>query len=399
MYCTLSADPRPPVSQEATLFDLAGLLARLRSLSDRRCPKGLRYPLAPVLLLIILAKLAGEDKPHAIADWISARGHLLRQALGLPWRRMPHHNTYRRILAQAVSPEELDRTVGEYLGSLPGVGRSVLIAIDGKTVRGTIDAANLQGEHLLVAYLPAEGVVLMQVRAGERENEIVVAPQLLRCLDLRGKVVAADAMHTQRALSVQILEAGGDYLWLAKGNQPTLRQEIEDLFRADRQTVEGGRVPLDLRCARTRDKGHGRLEVRRITVSSELKGYSDWPGLEQVFVLERQRVDLKTGEVQSETVYGLTSLSAAEASAGRLLDLVRAYWGIESGLHQCRDVTFQEDSTRLSGGTAGWVMASLNNLVIGLLRLAGATNLAAARRWLDAKLTLSLAQALARSLT
>ncbi len=240
MHCTPSADPCPPVSQEATVFDLASLLTRLQSLSDRRCPKGLRYPLGPVLLLIILAKLAGADKPQAIADWISARGHLLRQALGLPWRRMPHHNTYRRILAQAVSPEELDRTVGEYLGSLPGVGRSVLIAIDGKTVRGTIAAANPQGEHLLGAYLPAEGVVLMQVRAGERENEIVVAPQLLRCLDLRGKVVAADAMHTQRALSVQILEAGGDYLWLAKDNQPTLREEIEDLFKADRRTVEGG---------------------------------------------------------------------------------------------------------------------------------------------------------------
>ena len=119
---------------------------------------------------------------------------------------------------------------------------------------------------------------------------------MLGYLDLRGKVVAADAMHTQRALSVQILEAGGDYLWLAKDNQPTLRQEIEALFTADRRTVVGGRVPMDLRCARTLDKAHGRLEVRQITVSSELKGYSDWPGLEQVFVLKRQRLDLKRGK-------------------------------------------------------------------------------------------------------
>jgi predicted transposase YbfD/YdcC len=389
----------PAAGQAATVFDLASLLARLQTLSDCRCPKGLRYALAPVLLLIILAKLAGEDKPHAIADWISARGRLLCQVLGLPWRRMPHHNTYRRILAEAVSPEELDRTVGEYLCSLPGVGRSVLIAIDGKTVRGTIDPSNPQGEHLLGAYLPEEGVVLMQVRAGDKENEITVAPQLLAYLDLRGKVVAADAMHTQRSLSVQILEAGGDYLWLAKDNQPTLREEIEALFAVDRRTVEGGRVPLDLRRARTLDKAHGRLEKRQISVSSELKGYSDWPGLEQVFVLERRRVDRNSGKEERETVCGLTSLRPDEACAARLLGLVRAYWGIESGLHQRRDVTFREDRTRLTCGRAGWVMASLNNLVIGLLRLAGATNLAAARRWLDASLTLSLTQTFARSLT
>jgi len=139
--------------------------------------------------------------------------------------------------------------------------------------------------------------------------------------------------------------------------------------------------------------------VRQITVSSELKGYSDWPGLEQVFVLERQRVDLKSGEAECETVYGLTSLSPREASAARLLALVRAYWGIENGLHQRRDVTFQEDRTRLTCGMAGWVMPSLNNLVIGLLRHTGATNLAAARRQLDANLTLSLAQTLAHPLT
>ncbi len=399
MHCTLPADLSPRAGVEARVFDLASLLTCLRSLSDRRCPKGMRYPLAPVLLLIILAKLAGEDKPQAIADWIAARGPLLRQALGLPWRRMPHHNTYRRILEGAITPGELDRAVGEYLASLPGVGQSVLIAIDGKTVRGTIDASNPRGEHLLGAYLPAEGVVLMQVQAGHKANEITVAPQLLGYLDLRGKVVAADAMHTQRALSVQILKAGGDYLWLAKDNQPNLRAEIEALFSTDRRTVAGGQVPMDLRTARTLDKAHGRLEERQITVSSELKGYSDWPGLEQVFVVQRRRVDRKSGKEERETVCGLTSLRPYEATAARLLGLVRAYWGIENGLHQRRDVTFREDRTRLTRGQAGWVMASLNNLVIGLLHQAGASNLAATRRWLDAHLTLSLAHTFARSLT
>ena len=166
--------------------------------------------------------------------------------------------------------------------------------------------------------------------------------------------------------------------------------------------VEGTRISSAPSCAAS----HGRTGCQAsLQISTAVRPWrvsnarSDWPGLEQVFCSERQRVDLKTGAREHETVYGLTSLSPAEACAERLLGLVRAYWGIENGLHQRRDVTFREDRTRLTHGSAGWVVASLNNLVIGLLRQAGATNLAAARRQLDARLTLSLAQTFARSLT
>jgi len=197
-------------------------------------------------------------------------------------------------------------------------------------------------------------------------------------------------MHTQRELSAQILEAGGEYLFLVKGNQPRLRREIELLF-ADDRTVEGGKMVHGFKTARSVDKGHGRLDVRQITVSSELKGYSDWPGLEQVFQLHRERIDIKTGEIEEETVYGLTTLSPLQASPARLLELIRAYWGVENGLHYRRDPTFREDATRLTKGHAGHVMAALNNLVIGLLRLVGFTNLAAARRYCDADLSNALA--------
>jgi len=383
---------------EASVFDIGSLLSRLATLTDSRGAKGLRYALGHVLLLIVLAKLSGEDQPNGIADWIQTRGRLLREALHLSWTRMPHHNTCRRILEGVVPPEELDRMVGEHLQSLPGVGHSVLLTIDGKTVRGTIDAASPRGDHLLAAYLPEEGIVLMQLATGDKENEISVAPELLKCLDLRGKVVAGDAMHTQRPLSIQILKAGGDYLWFVKDNQPTVRDDIEQLFTADDRTVLGGRVPNDFRTCRTVDKGHGRRESREITVSSELKGYSDWPGLEQVFKLDRRRTDIKSGKEQQEIAYGLTSLSAAEASPQRLLYLSRTYWGIENGLHHRRDVTFNEDRTRLTRGHAGRVMATLNNLVIGLLRQAGATNIAAARRWYDANFILTLTPLTARSI-
>jgi predicted transposase YbfD/YdcC len=397
MECTTSRTIA--AGMDLTALDLSSLLSRLTTLTDVRCPRGLRYDLAPLLLLIVLAKLSGEDSLSGVADWVKSRGWALRQALSLSWPAMPHHNTYRRILEEVVTPEELDQMVGEHLRSLPGVGHSVLIVIDGKTVRGTIDATSSVGEHLLAAYMPEEGVVLMQVAAGTRENEITVAPKLVRYLDLRGKVVAGDAIHTQRPLSVQILKAGGEYLWLVKDNQPKLRQDIDYLFNADDRTVEGGHITNDFQTWCTVDKGHGRRERREITVSGELKGYSDWPGVEQVFKVDRCRVDLRSGKEERETVYGLTSLSPKEASPERLLSLTRSIWGIENGLHYRRDVTFGEDRTRLTRGQAGRVMASLNNLVIGLLRHTGATNIAAARRWCDATFTLTLASLPAGLLT
>jgi predicted transposase YbfD/YdcC len=342
------------------------------------------------VLLIILAKLAGEDRLSGIGDWVQGRRAPLCAALRLSRPTLPHPNTFRRILSEVVSPPELESLVQEFFQSLPAAGRSVLVAIDGKTVRGTITATNPRGEHLLCAYLPAEGLVLLQVAAGAKENEISTAPTLLASLDLRDKIVMGDALHTQRALSVQILEAGGDYIWLAKDNQPTLRQDIADLFTLSSSTVLGGQVPTDFRTARTVGKGHGRQETRQITVSSALTGYSDWPGMAQVFQLERERVDRQTGQLSREVVHGLTSLRADAASPQHLLGFVRSYWGIENGLHQRRDVTFREDATRLTVGQAGRVMATLNNLVIGLLRRAGYTNLARARRTLASNVRAAL---------
>jgi predicted transposase YbfD/YdcC len=340
---------------------------------------------------MVLAKLGGEDRPSGIADWVTHRRTALAQALGLSWPRMPHHTTYRRVLAHAVDAQQLDATVGAFFGALPDVGHSVVVSIDGKTVRGTIPAGASRGEHLLAAYLPQEGIVLLQVAAGEKDNEISVAPTLLGSLDLRGKVVTGDALHTQRALSTQIVAAGGAYLWVAKDNQPTLRADIEAVFTADDRTVAGGRIARDLRSVQRVSVGHGRRDRRTLTASGDLHGFSDWPGLQQVFRLERHRYHPATGKQQQEVVYGLTSLTAAQACPATLLALSRAHWGIENGLHYRRDVTFHEDATRLTQGRAGRVMAALNNPVLGLLRHAGHTNLAAARRRYNADLPASLA--------
>lgn len=374
-----------------TLISIEALLARLAALHDTRHARGRRYALPLLLLVIVLAKLAGEDQPSGIADWLHYRAGRLRAALGLSWRRMPHHTTIRRVLAHAVVPAELDAAVGACFQPPTEVSPRLVVSIDGKTVRGTITAGNRRGEHLLAAYLPAGGIVLLQVAAGEKENEITVAPQLLRSLDLRDTVVTGDALHTQRALSAQIVAAGGDYLWIAKDNQPTLRSEIAAVFELDDGTVAGGRLPGERRTATTLDTGHGRQERRTLVASTDLVGYSDWPDLAQVFRLERERRQGATGSNAHEIVYGLTSLPPEQASAADLLQFSRAHWGIENGLHYRRDVTYHEDATRLTQGHAGRVMAALNNLVIGLLCRAGWTNHRAARRRCNADLAFSLA--------
>jgi predicted transposase YbfD/YdcC len=380
-------------------FDLKGLLERLDRLEDRRGERGRRYALAPLLLLAVLAKLAGEDTPVGIADWVAERAGALGPALHLTWPRMPHHNTFRRVLAFVVEPAALDRLVSQHLLSLPGAGTSRLIGFDGKTVRGTIDEASPQGEHLLAACLVQEDLVVGQVAVGAKENEIAQAPQLLRQVDLRGKVVMGDAMHTQAALSAQIVAAEGDFVWLVKDNQPTLREEIALLFAPATPTVLGNVLPDDFVSYERREAGHGRGEWRKLTASGELKGYSAWPHLEQVFRLERTRVDRQSGAGTTEVVYGLTSLTRREASAKDLFRLVRAYWGIENGLHRRRDVTFREDRTRQTLGQAGHVMASLNNLAIGLLRAAGFANLAQARRVCNALFNQTTYSTIQRMLT
>jgi predicted transposase YbfD/YdcC len=373
-------------ANEAVVMDLEGLWQQRAGMVDRRKARGKRYALPLRVILIVRAQLCGQDRPRGIADGVRRRRAALAAMLGRPLPTAPHHNTYRRVLAQTVDPRELDVVVGASLRQAPGAGQSVLVSIAGKTVRGTIDAPATRGTHLLAAYLPAAGIVLVQVAAGEKTNEIGVAPALLGALDLRGKVVVGDAMHTQRALSARILAAGGDYLWTVKETQPTLHADIEAVFTSDDRTVAGGRVPRDQRTVRTHDKGHGRQQTRILTASTDLTDFSDWPGLAQVFRLQRHRRLTKSGTTQYEVGYGLTSLTPDHASAAPLLAWQPAYWGIENGLQYCRDVTFQEDPTRLTQGHAGHIMAALNNLVIGLLRLAGHTNLAAARRLCDADL-------------
>ncbi len=257
-------------------------------------------------------------------------------------------------------------------------------------MRGTIPTGDTKGVHLLAAYLPAEGLVLMQVEGGEKAAELTVAPRLLEVLDLRQKIVRGDALFTQRALSVQILEAGGDYVWTVKENQSELRSDIQEVFDPAPTAAGWSQTPRDLRSAQTFNSGHGRLERHTLTASSFLNDYSDWPGIAQVFKLERQVLVQRTGEVRTQTVYGVTSLTSTEAAPDRLLTLMRDYWGIENGLHYRRDKTLSEDAARISDRKQAQVTAILNNLVIALVKQQGFDNLAAARRFYNGQLIAAL---------
>jgi len=225
--------------------------------------------------------------------------------------------------------------------------------------------------------------LMQMVVEKDKENEIVVAPKLLECLDLRNKVVTGDAMHTQRQLSIQIVAAGGDFVWVVKDNQANTRRAIEQLFAPEAPLPGLGCPPMDFRSAKTVEKQAGRLEERTITVSSLLNDYLDWPHLGQVFRLDRRFTHLSTGVVECEVRYGLTSLTVQKAGPKRLLKITRSEWGIENGLHYRRDVTFQEDQTRMTK-TMGRAMAIINNLVIGLINNQGFDNHAHARRVFNA---------------
>jgi predicted transposase YbfD/YdcC len=376
-------------AEQATgkIIHMGHLLEYLRRIKDGRKRRGIRYPLEVILVLFILAKMCGENKVYGIADWAQLRSKYLIEALDLKLtrQRLPHHSTYRRILTEEISTDEMEVIFSEYLSQLPKRGQEIVIVIDGKTVRGTITFEDPFGLHLLAAYLPEEGIVLMQLEVKkDKENEIVVAPKLLERLDLRNKVVIGDAMHTQRQISVQIVEAGGDFVWIVKDNQVNTRQAIEQLFAPEPAVPGLGCPPMDFESAQTTEKQAGRIETRKITVSSLMKEYLDWPYLEQVFKLERRFITLATGEVETQIQYGLTSLSRKQTNPERLLSIVRSEWGIENGLHYRRDVTYQEDKTRMTDKKMGRAMAIINNLVISLINSQGYSNHAQARREFDA---------------
>lgn len=375
------------INADGLEFDKGSVYDRVCKLTDLRGANGKRYELAAVLTIVVLAKLCGEDKPLGIAEWAKHRKAELVKLMCLSWRSMPHHNTYRRILAYKVYEQEVERVVGEY--NQCGEHGDVY-AMDGKARRGMRKKDEEGQEYGLSVYDVEHAKVVSQVEVGRKENEIVKAPKALKLAEISKKVITGDAMHTQRGLATQILEAQGDYLFPVKENQPQLYKNIQALFAPEYPKPGFGKIQTDFLTAHKVNKGHGRIETRSITTSEMLNTYSAWPGLAQVYRLERQFQWRRNGRcyhTSCEVEFGITSLTRQAASPLRLLDIRKAHWGIETGLHYRRDVTLKEDATRMTVGNTGKVMASINNLVLALIRQAGFHNAAQARRWFAAHLS------------
>ena len=375
---------------EEMVVNIGDLRERFSKLTDRRGKQGKIYPLWYLLTVVCLAKLSGQYTPTGITEWIRLRYRALMSAMGAHWRPAPSINTIRRILAESVLAEELQEVCRQFLHEEYGGQQTEAVAIDGKTMRGTIASGSTQGIHLLSAYLPEEGVTLAQEAVANHENELVAAPKLLAQLDLRGRVVSGDAMFTQRNLSVQVTAQGGDYLWFVKENQPTLYEDVQRFFEVPETRPGWSRPPLPQSTATQWNKAHGRLEQRTLTAVVDETDYLDWPAVVQVLKIERRAQFLRTGAWRHETSYAITSLTPERASSQRLLELTRLHWGIENGLHYRRDVTLREDQTRISHRQQAEVMAVLNSLVIGLARKLGFHNLASAQRRFDAAIGFQL---------
>jgi len=366
------------------LYDVGSVYERLSKITDVRKARGKLYALETVLMLIVMAKLCGEDTPMGITDWAKNHREQLVELLQLKRSNMPSHSTYRRIMAHVVYQEEVARLVGEYN---QGGEHGEVYALDRKAVRGMRKKDEETGEYLLSVYDVEQVKVMAQVEVGRKENEITKAPTALKSVEISQKVVTGDALHTQKALAAQIVEQGGDYVFPVKENQPMLYKNIQQLFAPEYPKPGFGKIQTDFLTVQKVNKGHGRIETRILTTSEMLNSYSTWPGLAQVYRLERQFQWWRNGRcyrTSGEIEFGITSLSRPKATPLRILHVRRAHWGIETGLHYRRDVTFKEDATRMTVGETGKVMASINNLVVALIRQANFQNAAQARRWFAA---------------
>jgi predicted transposase YbfD/YdcC len=364
---------------------LYSLSQMFENLTDKRARRGRRYRLAPLLVILVLAKLCGEDKPKAIAQWVEYRAMYLKEVLGLAWKRMPHHATWRRVLDEAIDLSEFELIASRYLSSLARDNSSVL-NLDGKTLKGTIPLGEKHGLHLLALQESNENLVVKQTAMQKKENEISCAKRLLSDACLQGKIVTGDAIFAQKDLSRIVVDKGGDYLWRVKLNQEKLCLEIENGFKTKRGKEQFFDKFEDW------DKGHGRIERRIVCSSSRIADSLDFPFASQVFFIKREVTNLsnRNGQREGQIFYGITSLPPMEADAKRLLELTRKHWAIENGLHYRRDVTFKEDSCKSKSRKAAQALAICNNLALGIIRHEGWDNVPQARRFYAANIQKAL---------
>lgn len=364
------------------------LINILSALPDFRNSKGKRHPLKSILAVAVVAMMCGYKSYSAIAEWGRNYGETVSNALGFAHGKSPCAATFFNVFC-GIDIHQLELLLNQWASEVVnaiGAQEPAVegISIDGKTLRGSKKQGSTLS-HLLSVVSHRLGLTLFQQAVDEKTNEIPVCLQVVQNLLVEGRVVTVDALLTQREIAQTIVDRKGDYLMPVKGNQAGLLEAVSLPFNQihwEDKSIEDVQIT---------SLEHGRIETRRLRSSTALTGYIDWPGAEQIFEIERTTIFKNTGEVRHQVDYGITSLTRNQADANQLLQFCRGHWCIENKSHWVRDVTYGEDTSQVRKGNTPQVLAALRNTAIGVLRVAGFANIAAANRKLAAQPQVALA--------
>jgi predicted transposase YbfD/YdcC len=345
---------------------LEEVVVHFQELEDPRSTINQRHPLVSVVVIALLAVLAGAGGPTAIARWAALKEEFLVQVLDLP-NGIPRKDVFRRVL-MVLKPAAFQACFANWLQSLrteavaeTGVEQPIL-PVDGKTARRSHDRQNGLGAlHSVSIWAGEYGLSLGQVACAEKSNEITAIPELLRLVDIKGAIITIDAMGTQKAIAAQIVEGKADYVLALKGNQETLHQAAIDHIN--------GRLEGDLGDAQeqtTTERGHGREETRtylQLPAPEELPGFTHWKGLKSIGLVTS--CCLRDGKETIEMRYYISSLGVDVKQFARA---VRGHWGIENSCHWVLDMTFREDESRIRERHLRENFGWLNRFALSLLK-------------------------------
>jgi predicted transposase YbfD/YdcC len=344
------------------------IVGHFDELEDPRASVNLKHPLVSVVVIAMMAVLAGAGGPTAIAKWAALKEAFLLQVLDLPYG-IPRKDVFRRVLA-LLNPEAFQKCFANWLQSLrvqaaqtTGVDQPVL-AVDGKTVRRSHDRSKGLGAlHAVSVWASDFGLSLGQVACAEKSNEITAIPELLRLVDIKGTIITIDAMGTQKAIAEQIIDGGADYVLALKGNQESLHQAVIEYLN---EQLDDDFAAAQARRQCTTEKGHGRKEMRsyiHMPVPETLRGLEMWKGLKSIgmatLICERN------GEETSDTRYYISSLPVGVKCFARA---VRSHWSIENSCHWSLDMTYREDESRIREPHVRENFAWLNRFTLSLLK-------------------------------
>jgi predicted transposase YbfD/YdcC len=337
-------------------------------LEDPRSTVNLQHPLVSVVVIALMAVLAGANGPTAIAKWAEMKHEFLLKSLNLP-NGIPRKDVFRRVL-MLLKPGAFQACFVNWLQSLraraaaaTGVNQPVL-PVDGKTARRSHDRRNGLGAlHSVSIWASEFGLSLGQVACAEKSNEITAIPELLRLVDIKGAIITIDAMGTQKAIAAQIIEGEADYVLALKGNQETLYQAVID--HIDEQW-EDDFARVNARRHQTRETGHGRQETRtyiQMPVPEDLPGRELWKGLKSIGMVVSECV--RDGKETVEVRYYISSLGVG---VKRFAHAVRSHWSIENTCHWSLDVTYREDESRIRDRHLRENFAWLRRFTLSLLK-------------------------------